>query len=113
MLFRKHIVSTRTLFQLAAAVVFLLVGVEAAVAANSGIAPLLVPYTVNTIAGSPQFGQGTTTVPVGYFGEGVPASPTFDGKAVKQGATLNGLFAMAGGSVGDGYMRSRSRRRLP
>jgi hypothetical protein len=104
MLFRKHIVSTRTLFQLAAAVVFLLVGVEAAVAANSGIAPLLVPYTINTIAGSPQFGQGTTSVPVGYFGEGVPATPYLNGKTVVQGATLDGPFAMAVDSVGNVYI---------
>ncbi len=104
MLFRKHIVSTRTLFQLAAAVVFLLVGVEAAVAANSGIAPLLVPYTVNTIAGTPQFGQGTTSVPVGYFGEGVPATPYLNGKTVVQGATLDGPFAMAVDSVGNVYI---------
>ncbi len=104
MLFRKHIVSTRTLFQLTAAVVFFLVGVEAAVAANSGIAPLLVPYTINTIAGTPQFASGSTSVAAGYFGESVPATPTFDGKAVKQGATLNGPYAMAVDSVGNVYI---------
>jgi sugar lactone lactonase YvrE len=106
MLFRKHIVSTRTLFRLTAAVVVLLAGAGVADAANSGITPLLVPYTVNTIAGTPQFGSGTTSVPVGYFGEGVPATPYLlpDGHTVKQGATLNGPFTMAVDSVGNVYI---------
>ena len=105
MLFRKHTVSTRTLFQLTAAVVVLLAGAGIADAANTGITPLLVPYTVNTIAGTPQFGAGNT-VPVGYFGEGVPATPFLlsDGHTVKQGATLNGPFTMAVDSVGNVYI---------
>ena len=52
---------------------FLAGGVGAAFAATSGIAPLLVPYTVNTIAGTPQFPSNSAIIPAaGYFGENVP-----------------------------------------
>jgi sugar lactone lactonase YvrE len=106
MLFRKHTVSTRMLFQLTAVVVFASVGIGTAVAANPPIAPLLVPYTMNTIAGDPQYGQGTTAVTVGYFGEGVPGTSILqpDGKTVKQGGTMNQPYGMAVDSVGNVYI---------
>jgi sugar lactone lactonase YvrE len=100
MLFRKHIVSMRTLLQLTAATGFFVGGVGAAVAANSGIAPLLVPYTINVIAGNPQFPAGTTSLPAGYAGEGIPATPT----PTKAGATLDAPYSMAVDSVGNVYI---------
>ena len=104
MLFRKYIVSTRALFQLIAAVVFVAVGVGTAVAANPPIAPLLVPYTIDTIAGTPQYNPGTTTIPVGYYGEGIPATSYLDAKGVQQGAVLSGPFTQAVDSVGNVYI---------
>lgn len=105
MLFRKHFVSTRTLLQLAVALILPVAGTGAALAANSGIAPLLVPYTVNVIAGTPQFATGTTSVTAGYFGEGVLATPTL---AKPTGAAvLNGPFAMAVDSVGNVYITDK------
>jgi sugar lactone lactonase YvrE len=106
MLFRKQIVSTRTLLQTAVALVYSLAAVGAASAANSGVAPLLVPYTINTIAGTTQFNAGTTTIPVGYFGEGVLATPTLahpTGAAVFQSP-----YAMAVDSVGNVYITDTS-----
>src|ERR1035437_4121866 len=100
MLFRKHIVSTRTLLQLTVAMVFFVGGLGAALAANSGIAPLLVPYTINVIAGNPQFPAGTTSLPAGYAGEGIPATPT----PTKAGATLDAPYSMAVDSVGNVYI---------
>jgi len=76
MLFRKHIVSTRTLLQVAVAMIFSVAAVGAASAANSGIAPLLVPYTVNVVAGTPQYAGTSTSVTAGYGGEGGLATPT-------------------------------------
>jgi sugar lactone lactonase YvrE len=74
MLFRKHIVSTRTLSQLAVAVVLSVAGVGTAMAANSGNAPLLVPYTQVTAAGDAQFHGSTASTPSGgYTGEGLSA----------------------------------------
>ena len=71
MLFRKHIVSTRTLFQLAVAVVLSVAGVGTALAANSGNPPLLVPYTSVTAAGDAQFHGATASAPSpGYTGDG-------------------------------------------
>ncbi len=80
MLFRKHIVSTRTLLQLAVATVFFVGGVGAALAAGSNVGtsttpPLLVPYTVITIAGTPQYPAGQTAVVAGFAGEGGNATP--------------------------------------
>ncbi|MGA2439297.1 MAG: hypothetical protein ABSF57_12415, partial [Acidobacteriaceae bacterium] len=72
MLFRKHIVSTRTLFQLTVVLVFFFVAaVGAAVAANSGNAPLLVPYTMNVVAGTSQYSTASTPAIVfsGYGGD--------------------------------------------
>ena len=68
MLFRKHIVSTRTLLQLTVAVLFLVAAVGAAVAANTGNTPVLVPYTTYTVAGTPQWSFGATPAIVGGFG---------------------------------------------
>ena len=74
MLFRKHIVSTRTLSQLAVAVVLSVAGVGTAMAANSGNAPLLVPYIQVTAAGDAQFHGSTASAPSGgYTGEGLSA----------------------------------------
>jgi len=100
MLFRKNIVSTRTLLQLTVAVAFLVGGVVSAVAAGTTNAPLLVPYTVTTLAGNPQFAAGTTSLLAGYFGEGVLATPS----ATKPGATLNGAFSEAVDSAGNVYI---------
>jgi sugar lactone lactonase YvrE len=105
MLFRKQIVSTRTFLQMAVAAIFSVAAVGAASAANSGIAPLLVPYTINTIAGTPQYGQygaGATSIVAGYFGEGVLATPTL---AHPTGAAvLQTPYAMAVDSVGNVYI---------
>jgi sugar lactone lactonase YvrE len=74
MLFRKHIVSTRTLSQLAVAVVLSAAGVGTAMAANSGNAPLLVPYTQVTAAGDAQWHGSTASAPTGgYTGDAGPA----------------------------------------
>ena len=109
MLFRKHIVSTRTLLQLTVATVFFVGGVGAALAAgvtNTGTsttAPLLVPYTVYTIAGTPQYATGTTAVVAGFGGEGGAAttSPThLPGTA----AYLDAPVAQAVDSVGNVYI---------
>lgn len=100
MLFRKNIVSTQTLFLLMAALLCVVGGAGTAFAANSGIAPLLVPYTITTIAGNPQYPTGTTSLSAGYFGEGVPGTST----ASKVGATMNGPYAMAMDSVGNLYI---------
>jgi hypothetical protein len=70
MLFRKYIVSTRTLFQLTVALVFFVAAVGAAVAAGSGNAPLLVPYTMTTVAGTPQYSFAATPgIITGYGGD--------------------------------------------
>jgi len=70
MLFRKHIVSTRTISQLAVAVVLSVVGVGTAVAANTGNPPLLVPYTQVTAAGDAQWHGSTASAPsAGYSGD--------------------------------------------
>jgi sugar lactone lactonase YvrE len=102
MLFRKLHVSTRTLLQLAVAMIFSAAAVGAASAANSGVAPLLVPYTVNVIAGTPQFATGTTTIPVGYFGESVQATPTLT--TPTGAAVMDGPYVAAVDSVGNVYI---------
>ena len=103
MLFRKQIVLTRTFLQMAVAAVFSLaaVGTSAAAGPNSTTPPLLVPYTINAISGNTQFLKGTTTLPVGYFGEGVPATPTL---ANQNSAVFQSPFAMAVDSVGNVYI---------
>src|SRR5580704_18966098 len=70
MLFRNHIVSTRTLSQLAVALVFTLVGIGTAVAAGTPNPPLLVPYTDTVVAGDTQFHGTSATAPsAGYTGD--------------------------------------------
>ena len=70
MLFRKHIVSTRTLSQLAVALVFSLVGIGTAMAAGAINPPLLVPYTDTVVAGDTQFHGTSATAPTaGYTGD--------------------------------------------
>jgi DNA-binding beta-propeller fold protein YncE len=102
MLFRKHIVSTQALLQLTVAMVFFVGGVGAALAANVGIAPLLVPYTINTIAGSPLFPTGLVTAPVGFAGEGAIATPSL----IRQSgaAIMNAPFGQAVDSAGNVYI---------
>ena len=109
MLFRKHIVSTRTLLQLSVAAIFIVGAVGAAFAATSGVAPLLVPYTINTIAGAPQFPSNTAILPAaGYFGENVPATTSltnqFNPGQVAPTATLDAPYDMAIDSVGNVYI---------
>jgi sugar lactone lactonase YvrE len=108
MLFRKHIVSTRTLLKVAVAMIFPVATVGAAFAANNGIAPLLVPYTIQTIAGTPQFAGTTTSVPVGYFGEGTLAAPTLANHPTGATTVMNAPFAMAVDSVGNVYIADTS-----
>ncbi len=127
MLFRKHIVSTRALFQLTVAVVFILASVGAAVAANSGNPPLLVPYTINTVAGNP-LRNAAGGLLSGYGGDGGPAVPfaslTSGGPVlnslsvqpgqstanviVTPGATLSGPESVAVDSVGNIYFTDTS-----
>ena len=122
MLFRKHIVSTRTLSQLAVAVVLSVAGVGTAMAANSGNAPLLVPYTQVTAAGNAQFLLSSSTTPTGgYTGEGLSAisyiycSATITANCVYTsaanlqgtvvtGAELNAPHMVAVDSVGNLYI---------
>ena len=103
MLFRKHIVSTRTLLQLTVAVFFFVAAVGAAVAAtNSGNPPLLVPYTASTVAGNTQYDNANGTGYVaGYAGDSGPAVPT---SATSGSAVLNGPLAIAVDSVGNVYI---------
>jgi sugar lactone lactonase YvrE len=103
MLFRKHIVSTRTLFQMAVAVVFFVVGVGAAFAANQGNPPLLVPYTMNVVAGTPQITGTNSTPSAGYAGDQGPATPYLSNGKVVTGATLSSPYAVAIDSVGNVY----------
>ena len=118
MLFRKHIVSTRTLLQLTVAVFFLVAAVGAAVAANTGNTPVLVPYTAYTVAGTPQWSFGATPAIVGGFGsspsttsaaDGGPAVPYINSAGVLvPGATLNGPYGFAVDSVGDIYIADKA-----
>ena len=76
MLFRKHIVSSRTLFQLTVALVFFMVAAEgAAVAANTGNPPLLVPTQLVTAAGASQYNSSNAQVS-GFSGDGGSAVET-------------------------------------
>jgi sugar lactone lactonase YvrE len=70
MLYGSNNVSTRTLLKLTAVALFLLCGVEAAFAANTGVTPMLVPYSVYKLAGN-----GTvTTATAGFSGDGLAGS---------------------------------------
>ena len=120
MLFRKYIVSTRTLFQLTVALVFFLVAaVGAAVAAGPNNAPLLVPYTMTTVAGTPQYSFGATPgIITGYGGDiGFQGSGnigaavpylTNGGTKLVPGATLNNPEGFAVDSVGNIYIVDHS-----
>jgi len=91
MLFRKHIVSSRTLIQLTVALVFFMVAaVGAAVAANSGNPPLLVPTQLVTVAGISQYNASNAQVG-GFSGDGTTATETLgSGTLGKKGATAAG-----------------------
>jgi sugar lactone lactonase YvrE len=104
MLFRKLNISTRTLLQVAMAIIFPVAAAGVADAANSGTAPLLVPYTIQTIAGTPTFVPNTTAVAVGYFGEGILATPTLANHPNGQTTVLNAPFNMAVDAVGNVYI---------
>ncbi len=110
MLLRKYAVSTGTLLQLTVAVVFLVVGGGAAVAAGSGNPPLLVPYTIQTIAGTPQYASGKTTLVTGYGGDGGLSVPVagFCDQLTSPGTagcpTLNTPYGVAVDSVGNVYI---------
>jgi len=96
MLYRKLIVSTRTLFQLTVAMIFLASGMGTAFAAPTGQAPILVPYTIQAVAGNTQPTKvgNSTPGPSGYGGDGTAAL----------NATFNGSQAIAVDSVGNIYL---------
>ena len=101
MLFRKYIVSTRTLFQLTVALVFFLVAaVGAAVAAGPNNAPLLVPYTMTTAAGTPQYSFAATPgIITGYGGDiGFQGSGNI-GAAVPYLTNVNGVVKLVPGAT--------------
>jgi sugar lactone lactonase YvrE len=69
MFYRSNIVSAQTLVKVASAVLLLLVGgLGMAQVANSGVAPVLVPYTINAIAGN--FANNAA----GFGGDGGPGT---------------------------------------
>ena len=113
MLFRKHIVSSRTLFQLTVALVFFLVAaVGAAVAANTGNPPLVVPMEMSTIAGMTQYNSSNSQI-TGFSGDGgsavetlSPAAGTLGSRTAKAvgGAALNSPFVVAVDAVGNVYI---------
>jgi len=136
MLFSKHIVSTRTLFQLTVALVFLFVAaVGAAVAANSGNPPMLVPYTMNVVAGNPEYTSSSSSPAIqsGYGGDinfkssvgyavpfvysgtmGTPNTGTLASPAagtstakVAPGASLSSPYGFAVDSVGNIYIADK------
>jgi sugar lactone lactonase YvrE len=115
MLFRKHIVSTRALLQLTVAVLFFMAAVGAAVAANTVNAPVLVPYTVYTVAGTPQWSFATTPAIIAGFGssatsavDGGAAVPYINSAGVLvPGATMNGPYGFVVDSVGDVYIADK------
>ncbi|HWB31806.1 MAG TPA: Ig-like domain repeat protein [Acidobacteriaceae bacterium] len=107
MLLHKRIVLTRTLLQLAVAAALCMAGAGVAAAANSGNAPQLVPYTIETIAGTPQFPSGLTSNSPGYSGDGGPATPSLASPCTpgtSSCATLNSPYGVAVDSVGNVYI---------
>jgi hypothetical protein len=111
MLFRKHIVSSRTLFQLTVALVFFMVAaVGAAVAANTGNPPLLVPTQEVTAAGITQYNSSNAQVS-GFSGDGNTAVETlgsgtlgYKGATAVGGAALNSPSGAVLDAVGDIYI---------
>ena len=113
MLFRKHIVSSRTLFQLTLALVFfMLAAVGAADAANTGNPPLLVPTQIVTVAGVTQYNASNAQVG-GFSGDGASAVETLDptgsalgykGAKAMGGAALNSPSDIAVDAVGNLYI---------
>jgi len=127
MLFSKHIVSTRTLFQLTVALFFFFVAaVGAAVAANSGNPPQLVPYTMTVVAGTPLYTTASSPgIQAGYGGDigyngsvgyavpwvysGTMGTPTTGSSTAKVagGASLSGPYGFAVDAVGDIYIADK------
>ena len=118
MLLRKYNVSSRSLFQLTVAMVFLLAAVGAAAAAgvtNTGNAPLLVPTQMSTIIGITQYGPTNNQI-TGFSGDGgaavetmtagVPGNVNGINTAAKWsgGAALNSPPSVAVDSVGNVYV---------
>lgn len=87
-----RILSHSLTFKLAALLALLPAATQTVPAANTGVAPVLVPYQVTAIAGNVTSSIG------GYGGEGVPATQ----------ATLNGVNALAVDSSGDVYLADQS-----
>jgi hypothetical protein len=104
MLFRKHIVSTRAFFQLAVITAFFLISVGAALAANSGNPPVLIPYTNLLAAGDDQYFGTSTSLVTGYGGDGGQALPYSTGSSLQPGGTLSSPYALAVDSVGNIYI---------
>lgn len=105
MLLRRYNVSTRFFLQLLAAAIFIMTAAGVASAANQGNAPLLVPYTVQTVAGTPQYtANNSTALTTGYGGDAGPAVPYLSGGTVVSGATLSSTaYGVAVDSVGNVY----------
>src|SRR5208283_4600441 len=109
MLYRKLIVSTRTLLQLTAAITILASGVGSAPAAtNTGVAPLLVPYVIQSIAGNtqPLSASPTTAAVSGYGGDGQLAitSTQLPSAPAVNTSTFNGPQMVAVDSAGNVYI---------
>jgi sugar lactone lactonase YvrE len=109
MLYRKNIVSTRTLLQLTAAITILASGVGSAPAAtNTGVAPLLVPYVIQSIAGNtqPLSASPTTAAVSGYGGDGQLAitSTQLPSAPAVNTSTFNGPQMVAVDSAGNVYI---------
>jgi DNA-binding beta-propeller fold protein YncE len=98
MLYRKYIVSTRTLLQLTATLIliFFVGGVGAALAANTGdLPPVLIPFNINIIGGDNHGLSG------GYGGDGQLAENPILGATP---STVDGPSAVGTDSVGNVYI---------
>jgi len=94
MLYRKPIVSTRTLFPVTVALTIFVCAVGAAFAANTGVAPVLVPYTITSLAGNTQYSATGVAPPGGFGGD----------NQLGANATLSSPDAVAIDSVGNVYI---------